>query len=296
MKQRYAVGVDIGGSHVSCSVVDLHKIVIVKESLVHREVNNKANANTMLSAWCEAIDESIAKSGVEPTAAGFAFPGPFDYNNGISKIAGVNKFEGIFGLDVSQALLDRLHPRGITSLKFVNDASAFALGECMGGAARGIDNVMVLTLGTGVGSGFICSGKLTTTSKSVPPNGWVYCLPFENGIADDAFSTRWFCKRYKELTGKDIAGAKEIAEQVKSNTAAAQIFEEYGKRLAQFAAPVCQPFGAGAIVLGGNISRAFAIFEPTLTATLHSLGCNAVVKAATLRDEAPVIGAASLFI
>lgn len=296
MNDRYAVGVDVGGSHVCCSVVDLQTASIVDGSTVHREIDNKDTASNMLSAWSGAVCRSIELSGVRPFAAGFAFPGPFDYLNGVSAIAGVNKFENIFGLDAACSLRSRLRKEGIGRIGFLNDASAFALGESMGGAARGAENVIVLTLGTGFGSGFVSCGKLVTSGGRVPDNGWVYCLPFEGGIADDAFSTRWFCKRYEELTGETVAGAKEIAERAEQVPEAKAVFEEYGRRLGTFAAPLAAKFGADAIVLGGNISRAFPLFSPSLHETLAHLGCRTEVKPSALRDRAAMTGAATLFI
>ena len=302
MKERYAVGVDVGGSHVSCSVVDLQKISIVAGSTVRCDVDNSAPASEILSAWSEAIRQSVALSGVCTTSAGFAFPGPFDYRKGVSTIRGVEKFENIFGLDVASSLRSRLHGVGggnganIEHLAFVNDAAAFALGESMGGAARGAENTMVLTLGTGFGSGFVSRGRLICSGDRVPPNGWVYCLPFEGGIADDAFSTRWFRRRYAELTGENLPGAKEIADRANDTPAAGCVFEEYGRRLASFVAPIAERFDAGIIVLGGNISLAFPLFSPAMNDTLTRLGCTVPVKPSTLRDSAAVTGAATLFL
>lgn len=114
---------------------------------------------------------------------------------------------------------------------------------------------MALTLGTGFGSGFVAAGRLLTDAPEVPADGWVYCLPFEGGIADDAFSTRWFCRRYKALTGREVAGVKEVAGRAGTETEARQVFEEYGRRLGEFILPVFDRFRGDVLVLGGNIAR-----------------------------------------
>jgi glucokinase len=297
---RYAAGVDVGGSHVCCSVVDLQTVSIVEGSTVRRDVNNRAPASEVLAVWSDAVRRSVALARVQGGAAGFAIPGPFDYRRGVSTISGVDKFEGIFGLDVATSLRSRLRGGSdngeIERFGFVNDASAFALGESMGGAARGATNAVVLTLGTGFGSGFVSRGRLVSEGERVPPNGWVYCLPFEGGIADDAFSTRWFCRRYRELTGQQLPGAREIAARADDTPEALLVFEEYGRRLAQFVAPVAGRFGADVIVLGGNIARAFALFAPAMNDTLAGLGCHTPVRPSTLGDLAAVTGAATLFL
>lgn len=294
MGDRYSVGVDVGGSHVSCAVVDLRTASIVEGSMVNREVDSSRAASEMLSAWGDAVRRSVELSGVRPRRAGFAFPGPFDYRLGVSMIAGVGKFERIFGLDVAASLGPRLRECGIERSGFVNDAAAFALGESVGGAARGVDRVVALTLGTGFGSGFVSGGRLVVDGASVPPDGWVYRLPFEGGIADDAFSTRWLCGRYAALTGGTVTGAREIAERAEADPAARRVFEEYGRRLGGFVAPICRRFGGGAIVVGGNISRAFHLFAEAMNAALARAGVEVEVRRSTLRAAAAITGAAML--
>lgn len=296
MEGRYSVGVDVGGSHVCCAVVDLQTASVVGDSTVNIAVDSGGEASDILSAWSDAAGRSVALSGVKPFAAGFAFPGPFDYRRGVSMISGIGKFDRIFGLDVAGSLMSRLRETGLERFGFINDASAFALGESIGGAARGVGNVIVLTLGTGFGSGFVSDGRLVTDTERVPADGWVYCLPWEGGIADDGFSTRWFCRRWAESTGEKVRGAKEIADRFDSDPVARGIFEEYGDRLGRFIAPISRRFGGEAIVLGGNISRAFPLFAPSMTAALAEAGVDVRVGRSILQDGAAMIGAASIFI
>lgn len=293
---RYAIGTDIGGSHVCSAVVDLGTGRIVGDP-VTTAVDCTAGAVEILDAWTANIRQAAAASGVSPVRrVGMAFPGPFDYVKGISLISGVNKFDRIYGLDVASSLRDRLAGTGVAEFRFVNDASAFALGECLGGAAHDADRVVALTLGTGVGSGFVAGRRLVETGDEVPANGWVYCLPFESGIADEAFSTRWICRRWTQLTGERVEGAREVAALSDTNPAARQLFDEYGDRLAAFAAPLLKRFGSRTLLLGGNISRAYPLFGPAMARRLAAEGCSAGVRISTLLDRAAMIGAASLFL
>ena len=109
---------------------------------------------------------------------------------------------------------------------------------------------------------------------------------------DACFSTRWVVKRYKELTGKDVPGAKEVAQAVPAEAAARQLFHEYGARLAEFVAPWQKKFGADTLVLGGNISRNYPHFSEALLAGIPE---SVEVRTSTLLDQAAMIGAASLF-
>lgn len=292
-QNRYVVGADIGGSHICAAVVDLETGALLGEP-VSIPVDSSARATEILDAWAEGLREAVRQSGVCVESAGLAIPGPFDYVRGISQIRGVNKFDRIFGLDVAASLRSRLYGTGIESFRFVNDASAFALGECLGGAVRDVDRVVVLTLGTGVGSGFVHNHRLVENGPEVPPNGWVYCLPYESGIVDDSFSTRWICARYYELTGHRVEGAREVAERCPREDAAMQLFSEYGQRLAGFAGPLLERFHSRTLMLGGNISRAFPYFQAALLQQFAADGRHIEVHTSKLLDKAALIGAASL--
>lgn len=292
---RHVVGMDVGGSHICSCVVDTVKGEIVSEPFTS-PLDSKGKASDILDSFVGNIGTTVKKSGsTNVKGVGFAFPGPFDYLHGISTVTGVNKFEKIYGLDLSKSLFCRLSDIGIEKFRYVNDAAAFALGESFIGAAAGCRRVVAITLGTGVGSGFVCDNKLVEAGESVPKNGWVYHLPFEDGIADEAFSTRWVCKRYRELTGKEVSGAKEVALSYDEDACSKQLFDEYGSRLGSFLVPLLETFEADILVLGGNISRAFPLFRDTLKDVMTSSGCNIRVKTSALLDKAAMIGAASIF-
>ena len=294
--KRYAVGVDIGGSHVCSAVVDLQEGAICGAP-ISLPVNCHAGAVEILDTWAECVRQAVASTSTGGiTQVGFAFPGPFDYRRGVSLINGVRKFDRIYGLDVTESLRARLSDIGAEEFRFVNDASAFALGECLGGAARDAKRTVALTLGTGVGSGFVAGRQLVESGEEVPANGWVYCLPFEEGIVDDAFSTRWVCRRWKELTGETVEGAREVAARHATDPVARQLFNEYGERLAQFAGTVAERFRGDVLVIGGNISKAYPLFGPAMQARLTADGHTLSIRTSELLDRAAMIGAASLFL
>lgn len=293
---RYKIGLDIGGSHVSAGVVDTATGSLLEESYTCVEVDCHAGATEIISRWAEAIRETIRKSGQAVTDLGIAIPGPFNYGRGICTMSGVGKYDNLYGLDVTQSLLSRLAGTGLERILYTNDAAAFALGEYFGRFAGKSLRMVALTLGTGVGSGFVADGKLVVSGESVPANGWVYCLPFEGGIADDKFSTRWFKSRYSELTGWKVEGVRQLAETVETDSVAKLIFAEYGVRLAHFVLPVFTQFKGDHLVLGGNISRAAQHFLPSMNKRLQEKGMSIEISVSALNEKAALVGAASLFI
>jgi glucokinase len=294
MNKEYALGVDIGGSHLSSAVVNLSNGEICSD-IITDPANSKAGAEEILSAWAANLKKAL-RAGKEYNIRqiGFAMPGPFDYDRGISLIEGVDKFESLFGMDVSASLRARLGAS--YDLRYVNDAASFGLGECRWGAAKNHKKIIALTLGTGVGSCFIQDHKALTEGKGVPENGYVYNLPFEDGIVDDKFSTRWVVKRYHEMTGKRISGALDVANDYGKRPEAKEFFQEYGRRLSDFLMPLMWDFGTDTVVLGGNIARNIEYFGPAMQENFERQGTKAQILLSRLFDKAAILGAASIFI
>lgn len=292
---NYTVGVDVGGSHISSCLVNLRDKSILKASIKTQKLNSQDSAQHILEQWLCCLKSTLSSIDETPVGIGFSFPGPFDYERGISLVEGVNKFDKLFGLDITSSFISRFRGMGISDFRYVNDAGAFAIGEAFDGMAKNHKRVLALTLGTGLGSGFVVDGQLITSGESVPANGWVYHLPFEDTCADDSFSTRWFCKRYKTLTGIEVDGVREIAEKVDTDVYSKQVFEEYGHRLGRFIIPIYTQFKGEIIVLGGNISKAYPLFEESLSKTIRKENLNIPIIVSSLQDHAAMLGAGLLF-
>ncbi len=292
---KYSVGVDIGGSHISCAVVDLDSLAIREETLTEMPVDNKGKSGEIIETWSAALRKSM--QGIDPgqiKGIGFAMPGPFDYVNGISLIRGVSKYEKLYGLNVGEEIGRSLGLKSGQSVRFINDASAFAIGEAKAGKAAGSDRSMVITIGTGIGSAFIQNGVPVVSGDSVPEKGWVYHIKYRDSIADNYFSTRWFLHRFKEITGRDADGVKSMVGEASNNERIMEIFQEFGTSLAGFLAPILNRFGAEVLVLGGNISRAIDLFGPSLELELKNNNCPTIPHLSLLGEEAALIGGASL--
>lgn len=292
---KLSVGVDIGGSHISCALVDLEEKKIIRESLTELPVNNQGEPEEIILSWSEAIGNSMKYANpAHLKGIGFAMPGPFDYVRGICLIKGIPKYEKLFGTNVGVEIRKSLGLDAGQSIRFLNDAFAFAAGESIAGHAAGSRKSMAITLGTGFGSAFIENHVPIVSGESVPDLGYVYHLKHKDGIADDYFSTRWFLHRYKELTGIDAGGVKTIAEAAADNEIAAGIFEEFGDSLGAFLAPILNSFGATVLVIGGNISRAFDLFGPALERSLKENDSQTTAYPSLLKEDAALLGAAFL--
>jgi len=295
MERTIAIGADIGGSHISCAAVDIKTFGIIDDTRTEREVDNKAEASSIIAIWSQAIDDVIKKIPVDSLKGiGFGMPGPFDYVKGISYIKGVAKYEKMYGCNVKNSIADSLSLPNSFPIRFMNDVSTFAVGEALVGKAADYKRSMSVTLGTGFGSAFIADRIPIVDGYEVPKLGCVYHLPYGNKIADDYFSTRWFIGRYRELTGKQLSGVKEFAELAGSDKIVTDLFTEFGTNLGIFLAPWLKRFRAGIVVVGGNISNAYDLFGDIFEKSLENEGCTCRVALSELKEDAAFIGAAYL--
>jgi glucokinase len=227
-----------------------------------------------------------ASAGLEPVAgAELAFPGPFDFEAGVSRMK--HKLPYLYGVDLRQEIAGSFawEPGQVG---FLHDSAAFLLGEIGAGAARGVARAVGITLGTGIGSAFAVDGRVVTEGYGVPPGGEVWDLPYEGGIIEDSVSTRGIRGNYERRTGHTCEVA-ELAQAVDADPAAAEAFAEFGRHLGLALHGALAAFAPQVIVLGGGISRSPQLFLPAAQHGLESLG--AELRVSALLDDAPLVGA-----
>lgn len=294
---------EIGGTHVTAALVDMAAGRAVADSVVRRPVSADAGAPEILDAFAEAARHTGAAAGAH---WGVAVPGPFDYASGIGRFRGIGKFESLHGVDVGAELRARLpRPR---ALSFLNDADAFGVGEHHNGAAAGRDRVVCVTLGTGVGSSFLCEGHPVTQGPAVPAEGRAHRISIDGLPLEEVVSRRAIRKRYARAAGlDDRAGGPDvsaIAVLARGGDPHAAVtisgcFDALGRALA----PWCAAFRSEVLVVGGSMAASWDLIGPALRAGLTAgaegagPGADAVVAAMDLRtarspDDAPLIGAA----
>ncbi|TWO34683.1 ROK family protein [Seonamhaeicola sediminis] len=294
--KNIAIGVDVGGSHISCMGFDLENQQLLPDTFSENCIDNHAMPNAIIQAWGTVIKHSIAKIGVNNVAGiGFAMPGPFDYLNGISCFNGQNgKYEHTYGMNVRERLTEFLNLSQPVKIRFINDATAFALGEAKFGKAKTYKSILSITLGTGFGSAFIKNGVPVVHGNEVPQGGCLWHLPFENSVADDYFSTRGLINRFEQKTGYKCEGVKDIVALCGTNTDAKQLLEDFGEKMASFLHPWIRKSNVEVIVLGGNISRAYPLFGKSLKSYFNSVDLRVDIVVSDLKEKSAFMGSAIL--
>jgi len=295
MERNIAVGIDLGGTHLSSALVDLKTLQIIEGSVTRNSYLHTESADQILNNWANNIEETIEKKKSEDNllGIGIAMPGPFDYKNGISKMK--QKLVSIYDKHLPTELNARLNHAPDYTFRFINDASCFGVGESLKGIAQYKKKIVVITLGTGFGSAFIDSTIPIVERADVPAEGCLWHLDFKEGIGDNYFCTAWFTNRYNELSSKEIKGVKELLTESDARPYAEDIFLEFGKNLGDFMGPWLKKFDAEILIIGGNISKAIEYFILPLKDSLSEQRIEIQIAASELMEEAAVLGSAHLF-
>ncbi len=152
--KKYRIGIDLGGTNIKVAVVDAEHNIVAKKS---------SKTKPMRRTWQDVVADMAAltatllqEQGIavdEVERLGVGSPGMIDHANGVVA------FAGNFGWD-DVPLLAELRRYFDMPMRLSNDANCAALGEVVAGAAKGARDVVLLTLGTGVGGGVIAAGAL----------------------------------------------------------------------------------------------------------------------------------------
>ena len=126
MEDIYVLGVDIGGSHIACQLVNLSDCSLIENTYAEVKVAENQSAGIILAAWEKALKECMGKAaGKIIRGIGVAMPSPFDFVQGIAMAD--HKFASLKGLNIRQEL-SRVTGILPSSILFTNDAAAFGMG------------------------------------------------------------------------------------------------------------------------------------------------------------------------
>ena len=151
--KKYAFGIDIGGTTVKIGLFSTEETLIKKWEIPTRKDNG---GSYILSDISESIAEELKNQGIEKEdveGIGIDVPGPVLEDRIVNKCANL----GWGVLDVAE---ETTRLTGISKVKITNDANAATLGEMGKGGGQGHKNLVMITLGTGIGGGIVHDGKI----------------------------------------------------------------------------------------------------------------------------------------
>jgi len=298
-KEKCALALDVGGTFLKSAVIT-SKGLILEKTFQRTPIDSQGSAETIVGTLTGVLKVALQVAeelGLGVVGIGIGMPGPFDYGEGISLMK--HKYASIYGLNVKREFVQRLDLEEDFLIRFENDAWTFLRGEAWLGAAQEYNRIVGLTLGTGLGSAFMVDDEIVIEGAGVPPHAWVGALPYDDGIVEDKISRRGIISRYRELAGNSFSKNEDVEgialkglESGDKNSL--KVFDELGFTLARVMKPLLSDFKAECLVLGGQISKSFSLFEATLKKRLRSVPSLERVIRARLIDLSPLYGAAKL--
>lgn len=295
MNTSYAIGLDIGGTHITAAVINKTEMKVIDFSLYKESFDSNLPVEQVMNIWKRVINTSIENSKVNGiTGVAVCMPGPFDYEKGICWIKDQSKYEHFYGLNVRNLILESLNFSKDFPVLFENDAVCFGKGEVFKQQENLSKKVMAVTLGTGLGACFIDKGVSISSGNSVPADGEIYNLPYKEGMAEDYVSVRGLLSHYKSLKEVDLNNGLELYNlAVNGDQSAVKVFETMGEDLAAVVIPWLNNFSADHIIIGGKIANASDLFLSSFNKTLKDSGVEVQVSISTDNEIAALLGAVS---
>ncbi|MBU6375771.1 MAG: ROK family protein [Bdellovibrionales bacterium] len=310
-REKKVLAYDIGGTKV-------HAAIITEKGRVLDEVRvsvdfSKGKAE-VFRQWIDA-GKSLLQRHPEVRHVGVASAGPLDPAKG--RLLDPTNFKDADGKTWGVVPISKLLSRGLGGIPVVleNDAAAAVMAEHWVGAARGVADGMILTLGTGVGTGMMVDGKLVRAGKGLHTEGGhmiiragdvsAICGCGNHGCIESYLSGRSFERRARQaLRAKEgDAGfsGQELAERARAGEPEVRaLFEEYAELLAVAIHNFVVLYAPKTVVLAGSFANAADLFlektrthlEELLVRRRHGVDFLPKVVVSSLENRAGVLGGA----
>lgn len=266
--KKYAFGVDIGGTTCKMGLFDTSGRLLDKWEIPTNKENRGAG---ILSDVAAAVEAKLVKEGIgkdEVAGIGVGVPGPVNSQGVVSGC--VNVGWGTVDVEAELGSLTGF------AVKAGNDANVAALGEMWQGGAKGCKDVIMVTLGTGVGGGIIVDGKVVAGFDgaggeighiTIDPAEQETCNCGRRGCLEQYTSATGIVRLAKKklaadpretsLRNHEPLTARDIFDEAKAKDAAAlELVDEVCKILGTALSNIACVVNPEVIVIGGGVSRA----------------------------------------
>lgn len=309
------IGIDVGGTNVKIALVDSNGKIGYSDTIPTRaEMGYEYTVNNMKQAIRDLLTETkLSPKDIE--GIGFGLPGQVDFKSGIVRL--ITNIPGWVEIPLAKMIEDEFH----IPTRIDNDVRCAALGELNFGAGKGCENLICITVGTGIGSGLIVNGKLVRGASNAAGEighiklqmqdgpicgcGDIGCLEaFASGPSIVAMAEEYIMggksTKYREMANGNDITPFIVAEAAKAGDAVARrIYTKMGEYIGIGLASVVNLLNPEKIIIGGGVAGAGDILFTPLKETLKKramkiAGDTVEVVPAQLGNTAGVIGASLL--
>ena len=315
MAQDLVIGIDIGGQTTKCGIVDARGTVLTQTVI---RSDNHTEVAPYIAELAEALNRIIAEGQAEGRIRGIGVGAPNgNYYTGTIEGAVNLVWGGTKTIPFAKMLSEQMN--GIP-VSLTNDANAAAVGEMTYGAARGMKNFIMITLGTGVGSGIVINGEVVYGHDGFAGELGHTCAVRHNGrqcncgktgcleAYASAMGVARTAREWLEMSNEpsvlrslDKISSKDVYEAAKEgDKLALKIFEFTGRILGEKFADFIEFSAPEAIVLFGGLARAKEfLFEPIQKAMDENVlslwkGKVKLVFSQLKESDAAILGASAL--
>lgn len=298
---RYAFGIDIGGTRTKIGLVELETGQVCGRRVFPTE---QTEERFLLEIKRQAEEITKLRRGIDITGIGAAVSGYVHKESG--------KIDGISGSFISffpsYPIKSKLSELFNLPCRVENDATAACWGEALYGAGKSFERVLMLTLGTGIGIGFIADKKISWRNSLLHRAGHIKvgcrtvsgyeCYCGIEGCLESICSGKALEERAEAVYRRPMT-AESLFEQVKTDLKAEKLVKEYLESLSVGLNQYIYLYAPDVIVLGGGVAKALGIYireiRDRTTAKVYQdyLVDIAVSK---LEENAGILGSAALFL
>lgn len=267
---KYYVGIDLGGTNIAAGVTDAEGNLLCKHSV---KTLPEQGFTSVAARMCEAAEEVMRMSGIDQkdfAGLGVGVPGATDNKTGDVMLAENLKWQRV-------PLVQEMHKKIDLPILMGNDGDCAALGEMWAGNGRGLDSGILITIGTGIGSGIIIDKKIFTGGTGIGTEaghmplvfGGELCGCGQHGCYEAYASCTALVRQTKaameenqdslmwELSrerGK-VDGRTAFTAARRGDAAAQQVIDRYVCYLAAGIAGLVNVFRPEIVIIGGGVSN-----------------------------------------
>ncbi|MEJ2614477.1 MAG: ROK family protein [Ignavibacteriaceae bacterium] len=258
MKEKSILGVDIGGTNIRIGKIFNDKIIDVYSQKLTSAGSQKIVLEEIIYSIHKVFDNSVIGIGV-----------------GVPSV-------------VKKILEDEF----IIPVYINNDANCFVAGEKYFGQGKNYNNIVGLTIGTGLGAGIYANSKLYTGANCGA--GEFGLLPYKDSDYEH-YCSSYFFKNIYNTSGEEVYQTAK-----KGNKTAIGIFNEFGENIGNAISAVILSLDPEIIIIGGSISKSFKFFKKSMNNVFESFPYQNSIKNLKITvsklSQGPVLGAAALYL
>ena len=292
------VAVDAGGTYLKSALVTKDGKVL-EESFSQTPSHSAGTKSEIIRALSESIAQLLrfgADTGTQIEGIAFAYPGPFDYENGRCLMD--HKYTSVYGVPLVPEIRREISLPELP-VRFNHDMHAFAFGEYVYGAGKNASRLFCVSIGTGLGTGYI-KDDVIVPREDGGPRFSIFSRSYRDGTLEDLVSARGIERKYRDLNGigestRETLDPKAIQLRAENgDSAALRTYSEAGAALGGVVGPIIRENEIDTLIFGGQISRAYGLFAPAFDESVGDVPSLRKTAVATRLNDASLSGAAAL--